>query len=893
MVKRSDFKTCSQSAFCVRQQAIADYVDTTNNKIDWTMKSIQYAPNAITGQVDSLGDEFSFEFNILAGNNVRFRLHEKTLLHPRYEAKFSIETLETAVYDHQKKDGLEIVTFGSSELLIAYAPFSFEFKVNGKSQIAFNKNGYFYYEPYRAESKIPEFAVVKEGEGDEKLNEIKTKIGKDLGSESFGGKTDSKPRGASSIGFDITFPNSKHVFGIPEHATSYSLKSTRGTGAEYTEPYRLYNLDVFEYELDNPMALYGAVPFMLSHKVGSSAGFLWLNSAEMWIDVEKSTDPSVKTHWMAESGMVDLFFFLGPTQNGIFNSFTKITGRPQLPQQFATTYHQCRWNYNTEEDALEVDSNFDLYDIPYDVLWLDIEHTDGKRYFTWDKVKFPHPKEMQNKLANKGRKMITIIDPHIKKDDNYHVSKKAKELDIFVKNTDGSTFDGHCWPGDSNWIDYTNPKGREYWAEQFLYKNYEGSTPSLYTWNDMNEPSVFTGPEVTMPKDLLHYENVEHRDIHNTYGMLQHRSTFEGHLKRSDNKDRPFILSRAFFVGTQRYGAIWTGDNTGEWEHLSMSIPMLLSVSIAGITFCGADVGGFFLNPDAELLVRWYQLGALQPFFRAHAHIDTKRREPWLFGEPYTSLFREAVIRRYKLLPYIYTLFSEAHLTGNPVMRSMMQEFPDNELTFGMDDQYMFGQALLVKPVSKAGQTSVEVFLPQESIWYDYDTFELAKPKANLIKVETPLDKVPVFMRGGSIIPRKDRQRRSSQLMKKDPYTIIVALDSRLNASGSIYVDDGSSFEYQSGDYINSKFEFKDNTLSAKHLPLSTPMNVKGDFNVKIERIVIVGYSNEPAAIKNSNGKDLFFGTKKVGDSFTVTIKNPEVLIGDEWSIKFKGNSKL
>lgn len=159
------------------------------------MKSIQYAPNAITGQVDSLGDEFSFEFNILAGNNVRFRLHEKTLLHPRYEAKFSIETLETAVYDHQKKDGLEIVTFGSSELLIAYAPFSFEFKVNGKSQIAFNKNGYFYYEPYRAESKIPEFAAVKEGEGDEKLNEIKTKIGKDLGSESFGGKTDSKPRG--------------------------------------------------------------------------------------------------------------------------------------------------------------------------------------------------------------------------------------------------------------------------------------------------------------------------------------------------------------------------------------------------------------------------------------------------------------------------------------------------------------------------------------------------------------------------------------------------------------------------------------------------------------------------------------------------------------------------
>lgn len=245
---------------------------------------------------------------------------------------------------------------------------------------------------------------------------------------------------------------------------------------------------MFEYILDSPMALYGAVPFMLSHKLGQSAGVLWLNSAEMWVDVEKQKK-GASTHWMSESGLVDLFFFLGPSQTDVFNSFTKLTGRPQLPQKFAVAYHQCRWNYNTEQDALDVDAKFDEHTIPYDVLWLDIEHTDGKRYFTWDKQKFPNPEEMQKTLSEKGRKMVTIIDPHIKKDSGYYVSQKANELDIFIKDKDGGLYDGWCWPGDSNWLDYSNPKAREYWADLFEYSNYKGSTPSLYTWNDMNEVS--------------------------------------------------------------------------------------------------------------------------------------------------------------------------------------------------------------------------------------------------------------------------------------------------------------------------------------------------------------------------------------------------------------------
>ena len=168
---------------------------------------------------------------------------------------------------------------------------------------------------------------------------------------------------------------------------------------------------------------------------------------------------------------------------------------------------------------------------------------------------------------------------------------------------------------------------RQWWSEQFAYSKYEGSTSSLFTWNDMNEPSVFNGPEVSMQKDLLNLAGVEHREWHNLYGMLFHRATSEGLILRNENKNvRPFVLSRSFFAGSQRFGAIWTGDNESSWSHLAIAAPMLLSLNVGGLSFVGADVGGFFGNPDAELMTRWVQAGAYQPFFRGHAHHDSQRR---------------------------------------------------------------------------------------------------------------------------------------------------------------------------------------------------------------------------------------------------------------------------
>lgn len=215
-----------------------------------------------------------------------------------------------------------------------------------------------------------------------------------------------------------------------------------------------------------------------------------------WDDPAAPNAGRVDTFWMSEAGVVDAFFFVGPGPKDVLRQYASVTGTQAMPQEFAVAYHQCRWNYRDEEDVAAVDAGFDEHDIPYDVLWLDIDHADGKRYFTWDRVLFPHPEEMQNKLAAKGRHMVTIVDPHIKRDDSFYLHKEATEKGYYVKDASGKDFDGWCWPGSSSYPDMLNPEIREWWAEKFSLKEYVGSTPSLYIWNDMNEPSVFNGPEV-------------------------------------------------------------------------------------------------------------------------------------------------------------------------------------------------------------------------------------------------------------------------------------------------------------------------------------------------------------------------------------------------------------
>jgi alpha 1,3-glucosidase len=468
----------------------------------------------------------------------------------------------------------------------------------------------------------------------------------------------------------------------------------------------------------------------------------------------------------------------------------------------------------------------------------------------------------------------------------------------YIKDKDGSKdYDGWCWPGASSYLDFTAEHVRHWWAEQFGYDRYQGSTQTLFTWNDMNEPSVFNGPEVSMQKDLKNLAGHEHREWHNLYGMLFHRATAEGQIKRNKPSQdvRPFVLSRSFFAGTQRYGAIWTGDNTAEWSHLVVAAPMLLSLNAAALSFVGADVGGFFGNPDAELFTRWMQAGAYQPFFRGHAHHDSRRREPWMFDEETLHRLRRSAMERYALLPYWYTVFREAEMTGMPVMRMMWMQYPMTEALFGIEDQYMIGADLLVKPITAAGVTETEVLFPTEDCWYDVQTLQKIStlPRVasiEVLQVPAPIDKIPVFQRGGSVIARKLRLRRSTMMMKTDPYTLFVALGVSKTAKGALYMDDEDTFGYgKRHEYANSTFTADWRGTDATLVNSVTIGSGWQEFSDKlasdrmVERIIIMGVETHPKSIQLHGGNALEFTYSPHTNS--VVIRKPELSAMAEWTI--------
>ncbi|KAM8985785.1 neutral alpha-glucosidase AB isoform 1-T1 [Ara ararauna] len=940
-VDRSNFKTCEQSGFCRRQRGLSP----GQSPYRALLESLQLGPDAARIQLINEATKVPLLLELwgLQGNMTRIRIKELNPLRPRFEvpdvlvAEPPVERLAVTGRD----EGSLELSLGPAghRLLVTEKPFRMDLLQGRELLCSVNARGLLFFEHLRQRrdsfsdklsssvgslwDKIktlfhrdtPREPTAEEGaaaEGQEeaaggteeagdqseKPTEATAEAAEEPGSweETFKTHTDTKPNGPTSVGLDFSLPGFEHVYGIPEHAESLRLRTTEGG-----DPYRLYNLDVFQYELYNPMALYGSVPLLLAHSARRTLGIFWLNAAETWVDISSNTagktlfgklldymqgggeTPQTDVRWMSESGVIDVFLLLGPAPAAVMGQYAALTGTQALPPLFALGYHQSRWNYNDEEDVAAVERGFEEHAVPCDVLWLDIEHADGKRYFTWDPSKFPRPRAMLEQLAAKKRKMVSIVDPHIKVDSGYRVHTELRSRGFYVKTKDGSDYEGWCWPGSAAYPDFTNPEMRAWWASMFAYDQYEGSTETLFTWNDMNEPSVFSGPEVTMHKDAVHYGGWEHRDVHNLYGLYVQMATAEGQIQRSGGQHRPFVLSRAFFAGSQRYGAVWTGDNTAEWEHLKISIPMCLSFGLAGLAFCGADVGGFFKNPDAELLVRWYQAGAFQPFFRAHAHMDTARREPWLFGEDNVALIRGAVRLRYALLPFWYTAFYHSHRHGVPIMRPLWMEFPEDTTTFAIDDQYLIDRALLVHPVTEQGARGVQVYLPGKGeVWYDTVSYQKHHAPQTLY-VPVTMSSVPLFQRGGTVVPRQERVRRSTECMQGDPFTLYVALSPQGTAEGDLFLDDGKSFDYETkARFLHRQFTFAGNTLTA------SSADPRGSFDtpVWLERVVILG-AGKPGAVvlRPANGSETRLDFQHEAEPPVLTVRKPGVRMGDDWAI--------
>ncbi|KAF8342699.1 glycoside hydrolase family 31 protein [Cantharellus anzutake] len=968
--KAHDFKTCSQSAFCRRGRALAQRASENASwsspyHIDAETVSFSPSQSSLTARVTSFlypEIHFQLQVDILKNGVVRVRMDEIGGLRKRYDEAASWALIsEPALRDDDlnwvgfkkgKKGGVVKAAYGGVELAISYSPLKITLLRNGREEVVLNGRGLLHMEHFRNKPNQTDEGEERpselEGEGGEGIEGTREQTvlkepangnawfeGEEKDGyweETFLSWTDSKPKGPESLSLDVDFPNHGHVYGIPQHAASLSLPSTIGANPHFSDPFRLYNGDVFEYDADSPVSLYGSIPLMHAHSAESTVGIFNALASETWIDILGSpTNTSIATHWISESGILDLFILPGPTPDDVFAQYASLTGTTPLPAHFAIAHHQCRWNYVSSDDVRTVSKRFDEDDMPVDVIWLDIEYSEEHKYFIWDEKTFPDPVEMANDVASVGRKMVVIIDPHLKRTSDYPVFAEAEAKKILVKKANGEDYEGWCWSGSSAWVDFFHPDSWEWWHKLFsLTGKTEGwrwakSTDTIFIWNDMNEPSVFNGPEITMPKDSIHYGGWEHRDVHNINGMLYHNQTSQAVMRRGTELKRPFVLSRSFFAGSQRFGAIWTGDNLGTWEHMAVGIPMTLSNGIAGMTFAGADVGGFFGNPDVEMLVRWYQVGAFGPFFRAHAHIDTKRREPYLYNEPHKSMFRDILRLRYSLLPMWYTAFRETSVTGLPLLRPHYVVFPKDTRGFAIDDQYYVGSSgLLVKPVTSPGAETADVYLAEDEVYYDYFDRQVYRGAASgtTVTVPAPLSKIPLLRRGGSIISTRQRPRRASPLMKNDPFTLTIALDrSGTSAKGDLYLDDGETYAFEKGELAWRGFR-----ISPEHNKKNSPLVLhsedlvtlhKGNdvvdgvqikswdprnafaqsiARVYVERIAVLGLEKEPKSVNVVGGKGLEWtfskGTgakgKKTGVASALTIKAPGVLVVEDWQIRIE-----
>ncbi|KAL3229089.1 Glucosidase 2 subunit alpha [Nakaseomyces bracarensis] len=703
-------------------------------------------------------------------------------------------------------------------------------------------------------------------------------------------KNDKIPFGPESIAIDLEFKSSKAVYGIPEHADSLKLKDTRTQ-----EPYRLFNVDVFEYSLDSPTPTYGSIPFMFGTNNNYSAGVFWVNAADTWVDINYNYD-DIRSHWISESGILDVIVFVGDSPSDVLDQYTDLTGKPFLPLESTIGYHQCRWNYNSEDDVLTVQDEMDKAHIPFDVIWLDLEYTEGRKYFTWKPSSFPNPKRLLEKLAPLGRQLVVLIDPHLRSKGN-NISDTIVKEKAAVTDNSGKIYIGQCWPGESIWIDTMGKIGRKVWRSFFDNFFYKGLN-NLQIWNDMNEPSIFNGPETTAPKDLIHADGYEERSIHNVYGLTVHQSTFEARTEfYKEDKWRPFILTRAFFAGSQRTAATWTGDNKATWDYLRISIPMCLTNNIAGFPFIGADVAGFSGDPEEQLVARWYQAGLWYPFFRAHAHLDTKRREPYLFKDPIRSIVKNAVSLRYRFLPTFYTSFYESSVNGTPIMKPMFFDYFGEDLVSSLDDQFFIGNSgILVKPITAKNVFETDVVFPPK-IYYDLNTYEIVNDNLHEFTTKTvaaPLEKIPMFLEGGHVIFQKELYRRSSSLMKNDPYSILIAPDENGNAYGTLYIDDGTTLKHQDGQMY--KFIIKMENYNISMMPEILPKENEYLGSTIINKISIIQdpkLKSLDALVFTNPANDASFSlnqNKEEPNVFTLDI-NLDMKKG--WSLDLKSDMKV
>ena len=558
--------------------------------------------------------------------------------------------------------------------------------------------------------------------------------------------------------------------------------------------YKMWNTDNPAPQVDCFKSLYKSIPFFMTLTDTHAYGLFMDNTYMSVFNMGQESEEYF--YFGAVDGNLDYYYIAGDSLKEVLGGYTYLTGTSPVPQKWILGYHQSRWGYVTQEDIEAIADGMRKNDIPCDSIHFDIDYMEGYRVFTWDKEKYHgDPDAYLQSLTDRGFKPITIVDPGVKKDENYHIYKEGVEKGYFAKTPEGEVYINEVWSGESAFPDFGDPEVRKWWGNNHKFLLEKGIRA---IWNDMNEPASFNGP---LPNDIVFTDEdkkITHAKMHNVYGHLMAKATYEG-LKELDGR-RPFILTRACYAGSQKYTAAWTGDNHSMWGHLQMAIPQMCNLGMSGMPFVGTDVGGFGSDTTPELLSRWVQMGCFSPFFRNHSAMGTRRQEPWVFTEEVLDIYRKYVKLRYKLLPYLYDVFFQGEQTGEPIMRPLVYHYDKDTNARSCNDEFMVGENILVAPVVMQGMTKRMVYLP-EGEWYDYWTKEKFAGQSWIIK-DAPIDVCPIYVKAGSVIPTMEDM---SYVGEKELDTLILDV---YPGEGSYdhYLDNGEDFAYREGSYHQYHF---------------------------------------------------------------------------------------
>jgi alpha-glucosidase len=656
---------------------------------------------------------------------------------------------------------------------------------------------------------------------------------------------------AKKLGFD------EHFYGLGEKAAR--LDKRRGSFVNW-------NSDTPGYT-EGKDPIYQTIPFYIGLERGRAYGIFFDNSYRSYFNFGQNSQERV---WFgAEGGEMNYYFFYGPSLKKILSRYTELTGKMPMPPLWALGNQQSRWSYYPETMVEQVVREYRQRDLPLDVIHLDIDYMNGYRVFTWNTKRFPNPKELTEKLAKQGVKVVTIVDPGVKyqpprseqteakgspelgsQDDHYYVFDQGLRKNYFQHRANGDLFVPRVWPGESAFVDYTLPEARRWWGD--LHRAYtENGVAGI--WNDMNEPSDFVDQTGKNQIDVVSYDEGEkstHAKNRNVFALLMARATYEG-LERLRPNQRPYIITRAAYAGIQRYSTMWTGDTNSTWEALALNIPMFTTLGLSGEPFVGSDVGGFIGRGNGELLVRSYEISFLAPFCRNHKVIDGYDQEPWRFGQYYEEIIRKYLKLRYQLLPFLYTTLEEAHRTGVPLFRPVVLNYQDDPNTYNLDDEFMIGNDLLVAPVVKPDVTERSVYLPT-GLWYDYWTNKKYQG-GTTIRVSAPLETVPMFVRAGAIIPMGPAMNYVGE-KRFDPVTFAIYLDDNGSASATLYEDDGVSPAYKEEGFRRTKVSVG-NVAGSSIVTIGNPEGRYDPGPRRFDFIVKAGRSMGKSGTINDTGK--------------------------------------